>query len=468
MAQPHPRHRIEDLTALRAQQLVHPSLEGLDDDSCRCFLDGLSDDQFASVVYRRPRSRPLVQPRGGFPTLDKQRRLSLALREAGSDLIPLTIDSHTRHNDYGRAELLLSESEDRNRDLLNGYPLVTYGYEVSRDIYRDIECPVSLRHGSPDARLLVENAIAAGITEIEGGALCYTLPYASRFPLDRALLYWQYVDRLCAEYSTSERPLHRESFGPLTATLVPPMIVATVEILELLLAAEQGVTSFSVSFSQTGSIDQDIALSQVLRHKARQYLDQFGFESVEVGLVYHQWMGAFPADRDSADHLISASAAIAGLLDADKIITKTRDEAFGIPTIEANARAVRQVVDVLESAAVTELHSQDTIDAERELIAAETDHLLEAVFALPEESLWSSVLQAVRHGLIDVPFAPHNANANRLLALRDTNRAIRVQDVGNVPLPRDLVGRERELLHTGKPDTRSIADRLTDDIMVMA
>ena len=61
--------------------------------------------------------------------------------------------------------------------------------------------PVSLRHGTPDPRLLVEIALAAVITDIEGGGICYCIPYSENFPLDRAILYWQYVDRVCAVHS---------------------------------------------------------------------------------------------------------------------------------------------------------------------------------------------------------------------------------------------------------------------------
>ena len=101
---------------------------------------------------------------------------------------------------------------------------MSHGHELTRELYRGLDKPVSLRHGTPDARLLAEVAIASGIAEIEGGGICYCLPYSEGFPLDRCLLYWQYVDRVCALNSTPERPIHRESFGPLTATLVPPAI----------------------------------------------------------------------------------------------------------------------------------------------------------------------------------------------------------------------------------------------------
>ena len=119
----------------------------------------------------------------------------------------------------------MRRSEEEGKAYLNGYPLVCHGHELTRHLYEGLDKPVSLRHGTPDARLLVELAIASGIAEIEGGGLCYCLPYSEGFPLDRALLYWQYVDRICALYSTPQRPIHRESFGPLSATLVPPATV---------------------------------------------------------------------------------------------------------------------------------------------------------------------------------------------------------------------------------------------------
>src|SRR5258708_4157748 len=136
---------------------------------------------------------------------------------------------------------------ERYRQQLISHPL-------TRAVSQERDKPISLRHGTPDARLLVEVAIASGITEIEGGGICYCLPYSEGFPLDRCLLYWQYVDRVCAVNSSEDLPIHRESFGPLTATLVPPAIALAIEIVEALLAAEQVGTSFAVSFGLTGWI----------------------------------------------------------------------------------------------------------------------------------------------------------------------------------------------------------------------
>ena len=211
-----------------------------------------------------------------------------------------------------------------------------------------------------------------------------------------------------------------------------------------------------------------MALAAVLRRKSRDYLEHFGFGTVEVRLVYHQWMGAFPNDRDRADHLIATSAFMARLAGVDKLVTKTRDEAFGIPTIDANTRAVRQVIYGLECMGMTSPPGGDTIEREVELISGEVDHLLSAIFDQPGESFWHGVYRSVKSGMIDVPFAPHGSNANRLLALRDGDGAIRIREPGGVPVRDDDLARERACLDGRDDGGLSIVDRLTGDIMVMA
>ena len=468
MAVPSPNNVLDGFDIYREQVLSQPWNWGDSVDGVREFLASLSDERFASVRYRSPHPSPYLQPRGGFPTFSKQKGLSEALDRAGADFIPLTIDSHTRHNEYDRAGHLLGKSEAEGRDHLNGYPLVNHGYALTRQLYTNIEKPVCLRHGTPDARLLVETAIASGITEIEGGALVYCLPYSEGFPIDRAILYWQYVDRVCAEYSTPERPIHRESFGPLSATMVPPVMVAVIELIELLLAAEQGVRSFSVSFGQTGSFTQDMALARVLMDKAREYLGRFGFDDVSVHLVYHQWMGDFPAERGRAGNLIALSAVIAGLANADKIIVKTREEALGIPTVEANCEAVQDVRYVFEKFPVSDLLTSEAIAEEANLVSSQTDSVMDTIFNMAGDAFWESVFQAVRRGCIDVPFAPHRMNSNKLLTLRDRHRAIRIKEPGMVPIhPQDLK-REQDLLRAHSDDYDSIFDKMIKDIRIMS
>lgn len=467
MARPRPKAPVAGIDRTRAHVLSHPLARGASVDEIRDFLAKVPRRRFPGVAYAERGASPCVQPRGGFPLFEAQRRLTRQLSDAGADFIPLTIDSCTRHNQYDTAGELLHRSEEEGRDYLNGYPLVNHGHEVSRELYADIDKPVSLRHGTPDARLLAELAMASGIAEIEGGAICYCLPYSEGFPLDRCLLYWQYVDRVCALNSTPERPIHRESFGPLSATLVPPAIAIVVQVIEALLAAEQGVKSFAVSFGQTGSLIQDVATARVLRSLARSSLDEFGFGDVKAYLVYHQWMGQFPHEREKAAALISGSALIANVIGADKVVVKTVDEALGVPRAEINAEAVQTVQYMLRTFACAAPMSSPLIDREAALIESEARSILAAIYDLPGRVFWESVFRAFQMGYLDVPFCPHVDNANRLISMRDPNRSIRIVVRGGVPISDADAQQERALLESDATSDDKTYRRLLRDINMM-
>ncbi|MCW5601981.1 methylaspartate mutase subunit E [Nitrosomonas sp.] len=467
MAQPSDKARLQNIDRQRGQILSHPLARGLNIEEIAKFLEQLPQQRFPSTIYAERGPQPLIQPRGGTPLFESQLKLTQELSNAGADFIPLTIDSCTRHNQYDTAEQLLRRSEEEGKAYLNGYPLVCHGFELTRQLYVGLNKPVSLRHGTPDARLLVEIAIASGIAEIEGGGLCYCLPYSEGFPLDRALLYWQYVDRVCALYSTPGRPIHRESFGPLSATLVPPVIAVSVEIIEALLAAEQGVQSFAVSFGQTGSFVQDVATARVLRKLCRHYLDEFGFESVQLRLVYHQWMGQFPMQRERAAALIAGSALVASLIDADKIVVKTVDEALGVPRSEVNAEAVDVVRYVLRTFTTPEVVNSPTIELEAELIESEVRSLMKVIFNLSGDVFWESVYRAFQLGYIDLPFSPHADNANKLITMRDANRSIRIADTGLVPISYADAATERRLLDSRSDRLEKTYRQMLVDISLM-
>lgn len=470
MAYPSVKGRIPRIGRQRADVLAQPWAQGLRADTAAQTLSALGPRRFPANAYAQRGRSPYTQPRGGVPLFEAQRDLTRILDRAGADFIPLTIDSYSRHNQYDTAAELLARSEEESVNYLNGYPLVVHGWELSRDLYQEITKPVSLRHGTPDARLLVEMALATGITEIEGGGLCYCLPYSEGFPVDRCLLYWQYVDRICAIHSTDDAPIHRESFGPLTATMVPPAMVLAIQIIEALLAAEQGVLSFAVSLGQTGSTVQDIAAAKVLRKLAREQVDRFGFETMRLNLVFHQWMGQFPTDRFAASALIACSAQTACLVDADKLVVKTVDEALGIPDPESNGEAVRAVKYVFDRFGSPAGTTSPAIEAEAELIESETRSILEAVFALPGDAFWESVYRAFRMGWLDVPYSSHAENANALISMRDRNGSIRIRDVGSVPISERDHAQERALLdaRSDAHGVNSIFQRLLADINIMA
>ncbi|MFK8077582.1 MAG: hypothetical protein AB8B84_13430 [Granulosicoccus sp.] len=442
--------------------LGNENVDSFDFDEVREFVKGADEKLFISHHFAN-KSKMLVQPRGGFPTYEKQFALYEFFVDANVDVLPLTIDSNTRLNDYTTAKKMLRLSEANEVDMLNGYPLVNHGYRSTRKMMTHFNHPVSLRHGTPDARLLIEIAIASGIFEIEGGPITYLLPYSKNFPLDKAFLYWKYVERVCADYSTLNKPINRESFGPLTATLVPPSITIVIQLLEMLLSLEEGVKSFSVSFSQQGSMIQDIVTGKVTRQLADYYAAQIGCEDASIHLVYHQWMGAFPMNRDSADQLINMSTVIASMVGADKIITKTREEAVGIPTKEANAQTVantQYTLNILGGLpAITD-------EQEEEILTAEVHAIMEAVFNDPADTLWRKVFNSIKNGIIDVPFSPHIINHNKMITIRDAQKNIRIIERGSVPIPDRCYEYERSCCDLNK-DTTSIVNDIIHDIGIM-
>ena len=293
--------------------------------------------------------------------------------------------------------------------------------------------------------------------------ITYILPYSKNFPQDKAFLYWKHVERVTAKYSELNEPINRESFGPLTATLVPPCITIVIQIAEMLLSLEEGVKSFSVSFSQTGSINQDLVTSKVLRKSAKKYAEQIGCGDAMINLVYHQWMGAFPRDKHKSDSLINTGAMIAGLVGADKIITKTRAEAFGIPTKEDNSQAVSNVKYTLN---MLKGIPNFVDEEEEENLTRQVDEIFEAIFNDKADTLWRKVFNSIKNGIIDVPFSPHIINNNELITVRDDFKNIRIYKKGKLPLSEKSFKYEQSKLNLGaNPD--SVVNQIIKDIGVM-
>ncbi len=425
------------------------------------FIKSADKELFISHKFKNSKNM-LVQPRGGFPTYEKVFRLYEEFKNADVDVLPLTIDSNTRLNDYASAKKMLQLSEENDIDMLNGYPLVNHGYRTTRKMITHFKTPISLRHGTPDARLLIEIALASGIFEIEGGPITYLLPYSKNFPMDKAFLYWKYVEKVCAKYSTLNEPINRESFGPLSATLQPPAIVLVIQIIEMLLSLEEGVKSFSVSFSQTGSMIQDIVSSNVLKKLSRQYADKFGHTDATINLVYHQWMGAFPRNKEHSNSLINTSTVIAAMVGADKIITKTRDEAFGIPTKESNAAAVSNVkytINMLKG--IPPISDME----EEENLTNEVNEILEAVFNDPADTMWRQVFNSIKQGYIDIPFSPHIINNNEVITVRDKESNIRIIKKGKLPISEKSFAFEKSKLNLSKD--QALVDEIIKGIGIM-
>lgn len=322
--------------------------------------------------------------------------------------------------------------------MLNGFPAVNYGHKVCRLVTSSVKSPVQVRHGTPDARLLTEIAIAGGFTSYEGGGISYNIPYSKNHSIEKTIKYWQYTDRLVGMYEEAGVSINREPFGPLTGTLIPPCISNSVAIIEALLAAEQGVKDITVGYGQIGNLIQDVAAMRALVKQTREYLHKYGFDDVRVTSVFHQWMGGFPQNEAKAFGVISWGSAAAALSKATKVIVKTPHEAYGVPTKEANAAGLRCTKQVISMLRDQDLREIPLVQRESGIIEAEVKCIMDKVEELGKGDIAIGTVRAFEAGVLDIPFAPNRNNAGKVLPARDNDGAIRILEMGNLPLSQEL------------------------------
>lgn len=423
------------------------------------------------LVKAKRQGETLVQPRAGVALIDEHiNLLNFLLTEGGADLLPSTIDSYTRQNQYKEAQNGIEESIKAGRSLLNGFPAVNHGVFGVRKVVESVNAPLQVRHGTPDARLLAEITLAGGYTSYEGGGISYNIPYAKNVSLEQTLLDWQYCDRLVGLYAEHGIEINREPFGPLTGTLVPPSISHAVAIIEGLLAAEQGVKNITLGYGQCGNLIQDVSAIKALEQLADEYFTRHGFNDIELTTVFHQWMGGFPQDEAKAFAVISWGAAAAALAKATKVIVKTPHEALGIPTKEANAQGLKATKQMINMLSDQVFPITQEVQAEIDIIKAETKCILDKVFELGNGDYAVGTIHAFAAGVLDVPFAPSSHSLNKILPARDNYGAVRLFDTGNLPFTQDIIDFHRDkIAERAKAEGRSPSFQMViDDIYAIS
>ena len=376
---------------------------------------------------------PLFQPRTGVADIEDQISLLQYLEQQGSDISSVQLDAASRSGFYDKAEEGRQLSIQRKSSQLNGFPIPVYKTsEISR-LVTSLKKPFQLRGGGPDHRFTYEIALHGGITALEGGFICYCMPYDKLTnPVD-SLNYWQYIDSLCATFGEQAGVLiNREYFGTLTATLIEPSIAISVNVIQALLSAQQGVKSISVGYAEQGNRSQDVAAMKEMDYLTNFYLEKFGFCDTRVTTVFHQYMAAFPADKKRAEDLIFNSSITATLANANKVMVKTSVEAIKIPDRFDNAQAVQHSKrGAMTADQVTPDH--DKIAEERKLIRYQTKRIIDTVLELGDNNIGKGAVKAIEEGIIDIPWSPNIYNKNKVVCVRDIDGAIRFYEFSNLP-----------------------------------
>ncbi|WP_336510053.1 hypothetical protein [Agrobacterium tumefaciens] len=393
----------------------------------------------------------LLQPRCGVGSHVEQlalmRKLSI---EASPEISTITVDSYTRLGAFDKA----SELVKRDPTTLNGYPIVAHGAEKLHEIVLAMKVPVQVRHGSPDPRRLFKTTLEGGVDSFEGGPLCYTLPYSKDFPIDRALQAWDQVDELCGELARDDIKIDREFFGSLSGTLIHPVIALTITFIEAMKALSQGADSVGVAVSQSGCPYQDIA--------ALRAIGLVGNSLCPGQIIFpilHHYMGVFPRDPKAALALIAQGSITARLGGATKVVVKTEVESIGIPSAEANGKAINFSRVFLSPLFDGFMPHEDKIAEEADQICREVKSFVSRAF--DKSNVNETIAQLFEMGILDVPFCPSRYCKGLCIPRRGIDGAIRIVDPGLMPFSRSFLEREKQLAKL-EPDTDLVSAMIKD------
>jgi len=397
------------------------------------------------VVKAQKEGRTLVQPRGGVALIEDHIELLRCLQEqGGADLLPTTTDTYTRNLRFQEAQRGIEESQRAGRSMLNGFPLANHGLKAARCISESVRRPIIVLSGTAFPQLVAEMGFAGGLTAFLGAGISYTAAYTKDLPFEQGIKNYQYVDRLASFYQERGIHLHREQPGFLTGTLIPPGIGIAVAVLEMLMAAGQGVKQYSMGLCQSLDLFQDVAALWALREVGEDYLSRLGCEDVFFSLATHQWMQSFPVDEPRAYAVIVLGGVIAALAGATQVITKTTHEAEGIPTKEANAEGVKTTRMAIQLMRSNRLPESPKVAQEKKIIIQEAHSILDKILEMGEGDPVQGTLRALQAGVLDIPWAPNRYVAGKVIPVRDSFGAIRYLEHANLPFGAEILEYHRE------------------------
>ena len=426
-----------------------PTGKDVDLDEAIAYHKSLPDHKnYAKEVQRaKAAGLTLCQPRGGVALIDEHIKLLKTLQdEGGAELLPTTTDTYTRNMKFQEAQKGIEESRKAGRSMLNGLPVVNHGVKEVRRVVEAVDRPIMTLAGTPYPCLTAEITLASGFTGFLGAGISYPASYIKAMPIDEGIRQYQYLDRLVSTYAENGVLIHREQPGFLTGTLIPPGIGIAIAVIEMLLAAGQGVRHYSVGLTQNLDLMQDVAGLRVMEQVCHHYLKKFEIEDMFISIASHQWMQAFPPDEARAFSVIVMGGIIAALAGATQVITKTTHEAIGIPTREANAEGLKATRMAIHLARGRKLVEDEEMGTEMEIIRREACQIVDKALELGDGDIAAGAVRAMEAGTLDVPWAPNQNVKGAVVPVRDAAGAVRYLHTGHLPFDKEVVQYNEEKL----------------------
>ena len=204
------------------------------------------------------------------------------------------------------------------------HPVVNHGVKGGRHVlWKLLGRPVTIKHGSIDARLVAEIGFASGMSDINGNIYSWGLTYNKNVSLLSILKVQQYIDRLAGYYAENGIIIAREQGGGQGPGVSVPCISLSNALLGALISAGQGVKATQTAYGQGTNLLQDVASLRILRKLGDGYFQKYGFGDVQLTTIFHQWQGAFPEKPAEAMGVICLGATTGVLGGADQIVVKS-------------------------------------------------------------------------------------------------------------------------------------------------
>jgi len=394
--------------------------------------------------------------------------------EGYADFLPTVVDSMTRNHLFENVQKELRKSEETGSSHLNGLPVVGYGVNSMRRKIEALDSPVMLWGPSPDMRLVDEIGLAGGHSgATHGGAMCSFFHYTKDLPLETCIRNFQYVYRLLGYYEERGIPMQHIAQGGLSC-ITPPSLLFAPQIIDNLLAAEQGVKNIQFChWGAQGSLAQAVGSIMALRKLGEEYLSRFGYTNVVTTMmVGYAGNIPFPSDYAQAYAVVCMAPIVALLSEADVCYITTIDEAHKIPSKENNVashRAARMMLNLLKGPKSDFANSQ-AVRIEAEMVEKETRAILDRVFDLGEGDAALGAVRAVEAGVLDQPFAATQCVYRGVVGVRDAEGAIRYLNQGRLPFSKEILEFHKEkIAEREKAQGRKVDhDTVVSDIVAIS
>jgi len=351
-------------------------------------------------------------------------------------------DTYSRKNLFDKALDAVERSKRDGFSYLNGYPPAIHGVAGARAINESTKAAVGTDNNDEDARFNWEILLAGGFTWGTIKSVEQLIQHSRDYPIDKMIHNQQYMDRLSSFFTENGVPILRRASANLPGwdSLGFKVLVSLIEVL---LAAEQGLKHIDLSLGIGMNLVQDVAAIQSLKKLAREYLDKAGHADVKIYSWTYFFLGDWPLVRGQMNAQLAWNAAVSALGGCNGMFIKSPDESTTTPTGPGFREAVELCGQIARLVAGQRLPDGDDLKLERQMLELEVRNSLDTLLTMGEGDLALGSCFGIETGVLDTMFSPYRKLRGKVKIVRDKRGALRYLDHGDIPLPQPVIDYHR-------------------------